>query len=554
MNTAMIQNKIELLIKEALEKLSMEVGDVLLEHPNKIEHGDFSTNVAMVLAKETGKNSKELAKEILKNIERDKNVEKVEVAGPGFINFYLSKEFFAKSLKEINKTGDNWGKNTTQKGKKVMVEYTDPNPFKVFHIGHLMSNTIGESISRLIEYSGAEVKRANYQGDVGPHVAKAIWGLQHGHGGIDSSESLGKAYVAGAKEYEENMEEIDIINKSIYEKSDKEINGLYEKGKKVSLEYFEEIYKTLGTSFDYSFFESETWREGMELVKKNTPKVFEKSEGAIVFKGEKFDKKLHTRVFINSEGLPMYETKDLGLAYKKKEKYNFDLSITITASEQTTYFTVMLKALEQFNKELANKIIHISHGMMKLPSGKMSSRTGDVISAENLIEEVKHSVLKITKDRDIEDKEKIVEQIAIGALKYSILKQDPEKDIIYDLEKSLSFDGDSGPYLQYARTRAESILAKAKGKAKRKIPEKTTIVEKLLYKFPEVVRKAGEEYEPHHVAVYLTELSGAFNSFYGSEKIIGGEHQEYYIVLTKAFKVTMENGLFLLGIKAPKKM
>jgi len=543
------------LLKNALNELDIKIDEILLEHPIDVKHGDFSTNVAMIIAKKEGKSPKELAENIVKNIKKDKNIEKVEIAG-GFINFYLSKDFFANSLEGIIKSGKDWGRNLENKGKKVMVEYTDPNPFKVFHIGHLMSNTIGESISRLIEYSGAEVKRANYQGDVGPHVAKAIWGLKHGQGDAKNSEGLGKAYAAGASEYEKNEKEIDEINNTVYKGGNKDIDSLYKKGREVSLKHFEEIYDILGTSFDYYFFESETWQKGLELVKENTPKVFESSEGAIVFKGEKFDKKLHTRVFINSEGLPTYETKDLGLAYKKAEEYNFDLSITITAREQATYFAVMLKALEQFNKKLADKMRHISHGFMKLPSGKMSSRTGDVISAESLIQEVKNAVLKITKDRNINDKKNVAEKIAIGALKYSILKQSSSKDIIYDLEKSISFEGDSGPYLQYAHTRAKAILEKAnKDKIEIKDNKKNiSLLEKLLYRFPEIVARAGDEYEPHNVTTYLTELAGAFNSFYATEKIIGGENEAYNLVLTKAFKITMKNGLYLLGIKTPERM
>lgn len=548
-----IQSKIRTIIEGALAKLDIDAGGVFLEHPNERDRGDYSTNIAMILAKQEKKDPKTLAKKIIAEIDPDDDIEKIEIAGPGFINFFLSREFFANSLRVIQSEGAEWGKNSTYKGKKIMVEYTDPNPFKVFHIGHLMSNTIGESIARLIEFSGAEVKRANYQGDVGPHVARAIWGLEHGKGSAKTPEGLGEAYAAGAKAYEDHKEEIDGINRAIYGGADRAINELYEKGRRTSLEHFEKIYQKLGTRFDYSFFESGTWYEGEELVRQNVPKVFTESDGAIIFEGEKFDKSLHTRVFITSEGIPTYEAKDLGLAYKKKEEYDFDLSITITASEQETYFAVMLKALEQFDPDLASKILHVSHGMMKLPGGKMSSRTGDVISAESLISEVEEKVLDIMKERDIEDKEAVAVEIAIGALKYSILKQDPGKDIIYDLERSLSFEGDSGPYLQYARTRAGSVLEKAEGKGST-VPKKASSLETFLYRFPEVVEKAQIELKPHHVLVYLTELAAEFNRFYATEKIIGSEFEGHFLLLTKAFAITMENGLSLLGIRVPEKM
>ena len=308
----MIREELKKAIKEAISVLGFEIEDIHLEHPADLSYGDYSTNVAMVLGKVNSRNPKELAQEIADKISENKSIEKVEVAGAGFINFYLSQEFFTESIKEILKEKDKWGSNGSLKKQKIIVEYTDPNPFKEFHIGHLMSNAIGESISRLVEFSGVETKRANYQGDVGLHVAKAIWGLQHGGSTSVQPELLGKAYAEGAKAYEEDekaKEEIKEINKKVYDKSDKSINEIYDDGRKVSLEHFEEIYKKLGTKFDEYFFESETSPIGKKLVEENVGKVFEESDGAVIFKGEDFG--LHTRVFINSEGLPTYEAKDL---------------------------------------------------------------------------------------------------------------------------------------------------------------------------------------------------------------------------------------------------
>ncbi|MBT7338931.1 MAG: arginine--tRNA ligase, partial [Candidatus Jacksonbacteria bacterium] len=480
----------------------------------------------------------------------------------GFINFYLSQEFFTESIKEILKEKDKWGSNGSLKKQKIIVEYTDPNPFKEFHIGHLMSNAIGESISRLVEFSGVETKRANYQGDVGLHVAKAIWGLQHGGSTSVQPELLGKAYAEGAKAYEEDekaKEEIKEINKKVYDKSDKSINEIYDDGRKVSLEHFEEIYKKLGTKFDEYFFESETSPIGKKLVEENVGKVFEESDGAVIFKGEDFG--LHTRVFINSEGLPTYEAKDLALAKVKSERYDYDKSVVITASEQKEYYKVVLEAMKQISPDLASKTKHITHGMLRLPSGKMSSRTGDVITGESLIEEVNVRVLEKMKDSEIENKEGIAEQVAVGAIKYSILKQSAGKDIVFDMDKSLSFEGDSGPYLQYSHTRASAVLEKAKAEgvtpnlSKGNPWTEAIELEKLLYRFPEVVERANEEFEPHYVTTYLTELAGAFNSFYAKEKIVEeSETASYKVALTEAFKTTIKNGLWLLGIKTPDRM
>lgn len=497
--------------------------------------GDYSTNVGI----KTGKAKELLSFLASKEIE---GVEKVEIAGPGFINFFLSKEFFKESLEEIVEKGDNFGRGDHAKGFKVMVEHTDPNPFKEFHIGHLMPNIIGSAIARIFEWNGAEVKQANYQGDKGLHVAKAVWAVlkvRQGFGG-------GAAYIYGNKEYEENEEskkEIIEINKKIYDGSDEKINKVYEEGRKESLEYFEGIYKKLGAKFDYYFFESETAPVGKKIVEENIGKVFEVSEYAVVFRGEKFDPSLHTRVFINSQGIPTYEAKDLGNAKIKFDQYPYDLSVVVTGNEIKEYFKVMLCALAQIYPELANKAKHLPHGMLRLPTGKMSSRTGDVITAEELIAEVK---TRVKEDEDV----------AVGAIKYMILRQAIGNDIIFDFEKSVSTEGDSGVYLQYAHARANSILERAgkKGNVSGEMGE-TREIEKLLYRFPEIVFRAGKEYAPNYIVTYLTELSSSFNNFYAHEQVLDDSPESAYrLAIVEAFKTVMKNGLTILGIPAPERM
>src|SRR5689334_16602246 len=311
-------------IKTALLALKTEGSKISLEHPEDLAHGDYSSNIAMVLGKTTSQNPRVLAEKIVAEIlkKKPKEVAKVEVAGPGFINFFLIPDFFTSQIKNILKEGLKFGVNKNLKGEKTVVEYTDPNPFKEFHIGHLMSNTIGESISRILESNDAKMKRVCYQGDVGLHVAKTVWAIKKsGQSKKMTAYELGQYYAKGAKAYEDSDEakkEIIDINKKIYSKSDKEINKIYDAGRKVSLEYFEGIYKILGTKFDEYFFESQTEKFGKEIVEKNIGKIFEKSDGAVIFKGENYG--LHTRVFINSEGLPTYEAKDL---YLSKLKYDY---------------------------------------------------------------------------------------------------------------------------------------------------------------------------------------------------------------------------------------
>ena len=578
-----MQDKIKKLIQEALKNLGIKEVDFIVEHPEDLKNGDYSTNVAMVCAKNLKTNPKELAEKIVTTLRQAQGefpeIQEIQVAGAGFINFYLPQKFFCGSVEEILNNQD-FGKNKLFFGKKIMVEYTDPNPFKPFHIGHLMTNAIGESVARILEYSGAGVSRANYQGDIGLHVAKAIYGLLKNEKLQDKSvsivlqsENIGKAYALGAEAYETDKkttpedgqakEEIDEINKKIYSRKDNKINEIYDWGFKVTMEAFEDLYKMLGTKFDFYFLESMMAPIGEEIVRANVGKVFEESDGAIIFKGEKHDPKLHTRVFITSAGLPTYETKELGLTKEKfKTKLDMNLSIVVTAQEQMDYMKVVAKALSLIYPEYTDKMKHITHGMMKFASGKMSSRKGNIITGETLIRDTKMLVAEKMRGREMgeEEKEKVISDVAVAAIKYSILKQSIGGDIIYDFEKSISFEGDSGPYLQYSYARAQSVLRKAKAEkikpSFKKVPNEISQLEKNMTYFRETVEKAGKEYEPHFIVLYLTELAREFNNYYAKNKIVdkADEFSPYKVVLAEAFSIIMKNGLWLLGIQAPEKM
>ena len=583
-NKMNIQQKIKDWIKEAL-KID---GDFVLAHPKDIKNGDYS------FFNHSPKTENDLVEVLNKN--KISEIDRIEVAGK-FINFYLAKEFFVKSVEEINKQKENFGKNnllldqlSSAKGfgepRKIIIEYTNTNVLKPMHIGHLMGNVIGESISRIIESNGAEVKRNTYEGDVGLHIAKALWGILKLGGIIDGNISdkakyIGEAYALGANGYEDDesiQKEIIEINKKLYEKSDEELLKTYEWGRKVSLDHFEELYKKLGTKFDFYFFESEIAEESLKIIKEFLKKgLFEESDGAIVFKGEKFNPKLHTRVFVTKQGLPTYEAKDIAHAIRKYDEYKSDKSIIITANEQNEYFKVMLEALKEIKPAIANQTEHISHGMLNLTTGKMSSRKGNIITGESLIMDVESLINEKIKERDFSDAEKdtISEIVAIGAIKYSILRQATGGDIVFDFDKSISFEGDSGPYLQYTCVRANSVLEKAREVSRFDLDMsksdfdtlknwETTELERYLYRFPEVVERAGAEYAPHYLVTYLTELASVFNRFYANNRIIDlnpalSEQSEsngspYKIALTQAVAHILKSGLYLLGIKVPERM
>lgn len=579
-----MKTQLEKAFVSVLTDLGVTAPKVSFEHPEVIAHGDYATGVALAYAKQLGMKPRDLAEKIvgalkLGPLKAAAFVEKIDIAGPGFINIHLSKQFFAEALATIEKQGDIFGTNARLKGQKVLVEYTDPNPFKVFHIGHLMANAVGESVSRLVAASGAKTVRANYQGDVGLHVAKAVWGMQSLNAAAKLAELrklpeaeqvafIGKAYVHGSEQYEADKSaeaEIQIINQAVFDRKTPEVNALYDWGKKVTLDHFELIYKKLGTKFDHYFFESGVAQDGLEMVRSGLGKnVFTESEGAIVFKGEEHG--LHTRVFITSRGLPTYDAKELGLAKQKFELIKPDLSIVVTANEQNEYYKVFMRALFLLRPEIAERTKHVSHGMMRFASGKMSSRKGNVVAGEVLLAEAESMVAEKIKDRGFASAEaaEVMEKVAVGAIKYSVLKSAAGSDIVYDPEKAVSFDGDSGPYLQYSYARALSVLRKPE--AADFLPKNATSsaviseigqLEKLLYRFPEVVDRAAGSFEPHFVTDYLTQLAGAFNAFYANNQIINPADpatSTYRLRLAQAFATVMKNGLNLLAIPAVERM
>lgn len=553
-------------IVKALIK-STDLEDITIDSPEIEDHGDYSTNIALVASKKENKNPRDLANEIVEKLKADKDlkdiVEKIDVAGPGFINFYLSKKYLIKNLSEI---GEGYGIIKQESPRKIIIEFTDPNPFKEFHIGHLYSNSVGESICRILEAAGNEVKRANYQGDVGLHVAKSIWGMlekfKEENTSLDelSDKSLqerikfmGQAYALGATSYKEGHteKEINDLNKKIFE-LDSSIKNIYMTGRKWSLEYFETIYKRLGTKFDFYYFESEIGKVGLGIVKEFLKKgVFEESKGAVVFPGEKYG--LHTRVFINSMGLPTYEAKELGLAPMKYKDFKYDQSIIITGNEIDEYFKVLIEAIKKTNPDLGNKTMHLSHGMVRLPEGKMSSRTGKILTGEWLLDEAKKSILEKHK-MDSETAEKV----AVAAVKYALLKSSVGQDIIFNFEESISIEGNSGPYIQYTIARANSIASKKrlgnKIEVSNKLNHEELLLLKQLSKYPDIVEKAAKNYSPSTVSTYIHMLAQCFNTFYNLHKVVGSDNEDIRLLITKSTATVLKSGLDLLGIKSPEKM
>ncbi len=565
--------------KKKLEEDLKKIGvDTLLSIPKNPSFGDYTTNIALQLAKlqlEDDKQSPEqIAKKISQKMKKLDYLEKVEIVD-GFINFFIKPVALMQGLHNVCDYSSlvNPEVEVSEGQKhKIMVEFAHPNTHKAFHIGHTRNIILGESICRLLEASGNEVFRANYQGDIGLHVAKALWGIKRIKNKQLSIELLGQAYIKGAKAYDEDekaREEIKDINAGLYAR-DPKLMPLWQKTRKISLDYFDTIYQKMGTNFNHLFFESEVEVTGKKIVEENIGKVFTEDQGAIIFKGEDYG--LHNRVFITQAGYPTYEAKDIGLAYLEKETYPFDLAIHIVAEDQSGYFQVMFQALILLDDWFVGKEKHLSYGMVNLPSGKMASRTGNVVTFDWLFEEVRDKVKKImqqsptSKDlpagrQDIkeEEKEQIIDIVSIGAIKFAMLKYSPQTNITFDLEKSVSLQGDSGPYVQYTYARAKSVLRSAQYdyqlteiKGSLEIEERELL--RKIEHFDSVVEEAAANYAPNLLANYLLDFAKVFNLFYQKHPIIKAEKSELRLALTCAVAVVLKQGLNLLGIDSPERM
>lgn len=559
----MLKKKILEDLKKAVVNLGYPPGDLVLSIPKNPAFGDYSTNIPLQLAKlqqgSDKQSPEEIANKVLQKFGKPDYLEKAEVAGGGFINFFIKDNELVKKAQDLDLL------QGLEKPHKILIEYGHVNPLKEVHIGHLRTFILGESICRVLDVLGCSVFRANYQGDIGLHIAKAIWGIKKLGLPIkelnleEKAKFLGQAYAQGNIAYEEDpsfKREIDLLNSQVYQK-DSQIKDVYQLTREWSLEYFEPIYELLGIKYDRCFFESEVYEIGKKIVMDNLGKVFLENEGAIIFPGEKHG--LHNRVFITSAGNPTYEGKEIGLAQLEYDTFNYDKSIHVVASEQEGYFQVVFKAIEAIFPYLQGKKYHLSYGLVDLKEGKMSSRAGNVVSVDDLFRVICERVREIVKANRIKVDQEVVKIVALGAIKFSYLKFSPRPNIVFNLEKSVSLEGDSGPYLQYTYARIQSVLRNS-DKSMDVEPEnielenqERAILRQLMY-FQEIVEQVAVNLHPNLLASYLLELSKLYNLFYQECRIIGSEKQAFRLKLSSEVSKVLKKGLFLLGIEAPERM
>jgi len=580
-----VKKEITLIIKQSLaeftnEKVCFPRGvNFLVEKPENENFGDYSSNIALVLFKNKGlrindkfKTSMDLAKAISDKLNASSLIpnpcNRVEAVKPGFINFYLSKNYLFSQLKEILEKKEKFGSKNEDLNKKVVVEYSSPNIAKPFTVGHLRSTIIGNAIANLLQANGWKVFRDNHLGDWGTQFGKQIYAIKTwgDEKKIEDSQNpvkeLVALYIKFHAEAEKNPELEEKAREWFkkLENGDLEAKRLWRKCVDWSLKEFQVIYEKLGIRFTENnglgygeaFFEDKIKDVLLEL---NDKKLLGKSDGAelIFFQNDKFPPLMITK----KDGTTLYSTRDLATDKFRLGKYGKDaLIINEVGAEQSLYFNQLFEAEKMLGWVKDGQRIHIKHGLYRFKDERMSTRKGNTIWLEDVLKEAEKRALSLGSEKDTE----IARKVAIGAIKWNDLKRSSNLDIVFDWDEILNMQGDSGPYIQYAYARTQSVLRKTQNTnfqfpiSNFQLESEELSLLRTICKFSEIVEQAGEKFAPNILCNYLFDLAQKFNLFYQKYKIIGSKEQDSRLSLTKAVGSVIKNGLNLLGISAPEKM
>jgi len=558
-------------IKEEIRKAIAEYAsgkEFSVEHPADEKMGDYSTNLAMVMAKELGRNPRELALDLVVKLQGNKElsnwVEKIEPAGSGFINFWIKDEILIKELNDALKKGDALGDSDFMKGKRVLVEYSSPNIAKRFSVGHLRSTIIGQAIFNLYKHSGGEVTNDNHLGDWGTQFGMIIAAIEEDKSFDWNTADINKLeeiYVTFNKRIEENP---DLRTKAKdaflrLEKGDESARNIWQKSVDISMKEFKEIYKKLDVEFEHVYGESafeSLMPEVIQLAKeKNIASVGE--EGALIvrFEDEKGKEEMPPAMLVKSDGSTTYFTRDLATIKMRltNPELKCDEYIYEVGGEQRLHLKQVFATAKKLWPEETKDVefVHVAHGLLSLPEGKMSTRKGNTIKLEDLLNKAEEKAVGGT-------------VMSIGAVKYNELKRSPVMDYVFVWDEALSMEGNSAPYLQYVYVRTRGILNKSGEKIDKVITDKKEFANDdermlarwLLLRFAEgeVVESAAKNFAPQQVCAFLFETAQKFNGFYERNKVIGVDNQSLRLALTLLTGEVIKKGLSILGIETVEKM
>lgn len=559
--------------EKILDALKKETGEekIKIEVPEREQHGDFATNLALLIAKKKDKNPKKVAEDLVKKLRKDsqlsKFVAKIEVAGPGFINFFLSKEAYLGVVNEIVKKGDEYGQSDLGKGKTVVVDYSSPNIAKRFSIGHLRSTIIGQALYNLYSFLGYNLVGDNHLGDWGTQFGMILAQIKRKDLDVKdlTVDDLEKLYV----EFNEEMKQSPKLRQEAkkwfkkLEEKDEEARYIWKKTVDISLSEFEKIYKMLGVKIDNVYGESFYQDKMEDVIEEAREKgISTKSKGAEIITFEN----MPPAMLVKSDKTTTYLTRDLATIKFRIEKWNPKIMIYEVGSEQKLHFRQVFKAAELLGWRKGREFVHVPHGLIRFEHGKMSTRRGETVKLLDVLDESIERAREIIENsetgRGLSKKEKgdVARKVGIGAIKYFDLMHQPQSDIIFNWDDIFLLEGKSAPYIQYTYARTKSVLRKAEKGIKEgleksdNLNEKERYVARSLSQFSGVIVDASKNYSPNLLANYLFDLAKTFNTFYNSERIINSENEKMRLYLTKSVSQVIRNGLNLLGIEAPEKM
>lgn len=569
-------------IKEQLQKkvykaLNKIAGDneilsenVIVENPPKPELGDIAFPM-FPYAKVLKKSPASIAVLISDILSSDDNVNTYKPEGP-YVNIRLGRENITKqTFSDVEEKKGSYGFNTSRQNEKIMVEFSCPNTNKPLHLGHLRNDSIGESISKILAFNGAVVSKVNLINDRGVHICKSMLAYREFGGGttpesekIKSDHFVGKYYVEFDKWLKKNPEADKMARDMLlaWEKGDPEVRELWTKMNKWTVDGIEETYRKTGVSFDRIYYESQTYTAGRDEILKGLEKgVFYKDENNTVWV-DLSDINLDKKVLLRGDGTSLYLTQDIGTAIARHNDWPFNTLIYVVASEQQYHFKVLFHILGKLGYEWADKLYHLSYGMVNLPEGRMKSREGTVVDADDLIAELTELAAAEIKNKEREEQvgniDTTSEKIALGALNYFLLSAAPTKDMIFNPAESLSFNGNTGPYLQYMGARISSILRKYGNTEGLKNADLSLLslddeweIIKLIHIFPEIVEEAGQELNPSLLASYIYDLAKKFSKYYHDYPVLNNGNKSLVAAraaLCSAVRQVFENCFSLIGI------